>query len=172
MIPTLRTTRLTLRPLRPGDAEAFATALDDWDVIRWLSGPPYPFRLPDARAFIAEARASEAPVWAITAPEGGLYGVIGLGDEFGYWLRRGAWGRGFATEAARAVLGWHFAAGGGALVSGIHPDNERSGHVLGKLGFRPAGERTTYFPSRGAEIERAMFRLDPTDWAALSDAPE
>lgn len=168
----MRTARLRLRPLLPGDAAAIATALDDWEVIRWLSGPPYPFRQSDARAFVHEALEIDAPVWAITPHEGGLYGVIGVGTEFGYWLRRGAWGRGIASEAARAVLDWHFNAGGGPLSSGIHPDNHRSLRVLEKLGFKPAGDSATYFPSREAEVVRAMYQLDPETWAGLRDSPE
>ncbi|WP_157236473.1 GNAT family N-acetyltransferase [Wenxinia marina] len=171
-MPTLTTARLVLRPLQRGDADALATALDDWDVIRWLSGPPYPYRLADARQFIADVRAGGAGVWAITLADGGFLGTVGLGVEFGYWLRRGAWGRGYATEATTALLDHHFAGGGAAVEAGIHPDNARSRHLLEKLGFVADGHSVTYFPARRADIERPMFRLTPEAWRRLRDAAE
>jgi RimJ/RimL family protein N-acetyltransferase len=57
--------------------------------------------------------------------------------ELGFHLRAEHWGRGLATEAARAVIAHAFATlGVRELVAGHHPQNEASGRVLRRLGFR------------------------------------
>ena len=62
-------------------------------------------------------------------------GVTGL--EVGWVLGRRYWGRGFATEAARAALHHAFSAlGARRVISLIHPDNERSIRVAERLGER------------------------------------
>jgi len=66
-------------------------------------------------------------------PVSGNEGVL----ELGFHLRTEHWGQGFATEAARAVIAYAFTtAAAGALVAGHHPQNEASGRVLQRLGFR------------------------------------
>jgi RimJ/RimL family protein N-acetyltransferase len=49
----IRTERLLLRPLRPEDAEPIFDLFANWEVVRWLSTPPWPYTLDDARTFIA-----------------------------------------------------------------------------------------------------------------------
>jgi len=61
--------------------------------------------------------------------------------ELGFYLRRAFWGRGFASEAARAVIDYGFSAlGAEALFAGHHPLNEASRNVLLSVGFSYAGE--------------------------------
>jgi len=48
----VRTRRLWLRPPRESDAEQLYTLFANWDVVRWLSAPPWPYALDDARSFI------------------------------------------------------------------------------------------------------------------------
>ena len=55
--------------------------------------------------------------------------------EFGFQLRREAWGRGFAFEAGQSVSAWGAKRGLSALIAGHHPENHASGHTLEKLGF-------------------------------------
>ena len=65
--------------------------------------------------------------------------------ELGYRFRSGAWGRGYAFEASRALV--PFAFGELALphlVAVIHPGNERSLHLIARLGFTDAGWREAY----------------------------
>jgi RimJ/RimL family protein N-acetyltransferase len=49
---TVRTERLLLRPLHADDAEPLFALFSDWEVIRWLSTPPWPYTPGDARAFV------------------------------------------------------------------------------------------------------------------------
>ena len=48
----IRTERLLLRPLRAGDAEPVFALFANWEVVRWLCSPPWPYSLEDARSFI------------------------------------------------------------------------------------------------------------------------
>ena len=70
--------------------------------------------------------------------------------EIGYWLARDAWGRGYATEASRAVLAWAMSAEGPALerVVGVTlPENNASKRVLEKIGMRLVGDTDAYYDS-------------------------
>jgi RimJ/RimL family protein N-acetyltransferase len=57
--------------------------------------------------------------------------------ELGWSFARAHWGRGYATEAARAARDWAFEHDVGSLISLIHPQNVRSIRVAEKLGAEP-----------------------------------
>ncbi|SFE23659.1 GNAT family N-acetyltransferase [Roseivivax sediminis] len=168
--PALTTERLHLRPLYDSDAEAIARALSDPQVARWMTNVPFPYTLEDARQFLSLERGSSTwKVWAICPGAGALAGVIGLEDEFGYWLGRDHWGRGYMSEAARAVVDWHFRhPGAEPLISGHFEGNNRSGRVLRKLGFsyygRPVAKETRSFGT--VTLHRML--LAPEQWHALN----
>jgi TPP-dependent pyruvate/acetoin dehydrogenase alpha subunit len=62
------------------------------------------------------------------------------GDEMGWTLARGAWGNGYATEAARAATEWAFAhLGWSRIIHCIAPDNTASQAVARRLGSSPLG---------------------------------
>jgi RimJ/RimL family protein N-acetyltransferase len=166
----LGTGRLTLRPLQAADEAALVAGLNDWEVVRWLAVVPFPYGPSDFHAFLPRALPGE--IWAIE-DDHGLAGVIGNGGELGYWLARRAWGRGYATEAARAVLAAHFAKPeAGPVLSAWHEGNQRSARVLGKLGFRVAGyerKRTVARP----EVDTLSCRMLLTRayWQSARPAP-
>jgi len=92
-------------------------------------------------------------VWAaIERGEGRLAGMLMLKPldegpevEVGYHLARWAWGRGFATEGARAVLRHGFTeAGLDRIVAVVHPENAASLRVIGRLGLNPAADLHVY----------------------------
>lgn len=61
--------------------------------------------------------------------------------ELGFHLRPAFWGRGLATEAARAAIAYAFPELDAALlIAGHHPQNQASRRVLEKLGFSYIGE--------------------------------
>ena len=49
---SITTPRLTLRCPKPNDAPAITRAINDWEVVRWLSTVPYPYQQTDAADFI------------------------------------------------------------------------------------------------------------------------
>ena len=80
------------------------------------------------------------------------------GIEMGYWIARPFWGRGFATEAGRALLMLSRMLGHRTIRAGHAVDNPASGKVLRKLGFRPTGEiRSQFSKGRGAETPVARY---------------
>lgn len=172
----IRTDRLLLRPLWPEDAPAVARGLGDWDVARMLSRAPHPFAVRDAETFIAGLPATPTPVFAVLArAEAGvpLVGGIGLhrdadgAMELGYWLHRAAWGRGYATEAGRAVLELAFEGLRLPRVVASHfHDNPVSGRVLAKLGFRQVGMARQPSLARGGLVDSRTVALTRAQWHA------
>jgi RimJ/RimL family protein N-acetyltransferase len=148
----LRTARLVLRPPETRDVAPIAAALADWEVVRWLSRAPHPYTPEDAATFVAANAGHAGEVWMIHHADG-LCGCIGRRGEFGYWLARTVWGRGYATEAGRAVLAHHFAVPDASpLSSGYFEGNLRSRRVLETLGFCPASDRRVQARSLGREV--------------------
>ena len=102
--------------LRPGwaeDAPALAAAIADEAIVRNLATAPWPYGLKEAEAFLASPRDPALPTFLLFARTDGapeLVGACGFGRrpsgavELGYWIARHHWGRGYATEAGRAVL--------------------------------------------------------------------
>jgi RimJ/RimL family protein N-acetyltransferase len=144
-----RTERLLLRPGWAQDAPALFAGIADEGIIRNLASAPWPYTLADAEAFLERDRDPAEPALLIFrrtmgAPE--LVGMIGFGRrpdgelEFGYWIARRHWGRGYATEAGKALIA---NARESLRVPTLHAghfiDNPASGRVLQKLGFRPTG---------------------------------
>lgn len=144
-----RTQRLTLRPSWLEDAETITAAIAHEEVAFRLARLPWPYTVDSAREWLMRVPAPGDVSLSVLAHEGGpkprLIGGIGIhpdgdGYELGYWLTPSAWGRGYATEAARAVLGMaRYAMGLKQLKSGYFIDNPASGRVLTKLGFAPTG---------------------------------
>ena len=174
-----RTARLTLRPAWPEDAPQLAAAIGHESVTRNLSKVPWPYSLADAEAFLKIPRQPRDVFCLILEHKGAyprLIGGIGMGaieggHEFGYWLTPSAWGRGYATEAGRAMvaaarhtLGLH------RLKAGHFVDNPASGRVLTKLGFRPTGGVTQRESrARGGEVPCVDFVLDLVDGVCRMD---
>ncbi|MGI4732694.1 MAG: GNAT family N-acetyltransferase [Janthinobacterium lividum] len=142
------TSRLLLRPGWPEDAPMLARAIAHEPVARMTSRVPWPYGLADAEAFLARPHDPLFPeclVFERSASVPRLIGGVGVyagGEthELGYWITPSAWGRGFATEAARAMVD-HVRHGlAAARVEARHfVDNPGSGRVLRKLGFQPTG---------------------------------
>ena len=91
-------------------------------------------------------------------------GKIPDGDiEIGYYLKRSAWGRGYATEASRRLLEFVFEETGlRELVATFDQENAASRHVLEKIGFINRGTGRCYGKENPFyRITRAEF-LDPT----------
>ena len=150
-IPTLTTERLILRGYRESDAHAIAALHGNPEVIKFLSpdGEPEP-GLADAWEHIAKHVGHWAlkgcGKWAVDERATGRFvGRVGLYDppydwpglELGWTLTRDCWGKGYATEAARAALAWGFETfKANEIISAIHPDNAASIRVAVRLGER------------------------------------
>ena len=146
MIPRLETQRLILREWRREDFEPFSEIMADPEVSRHLPGGA-PMTRRDSWLFVA----GSIGVWTLrgygtwvveTKSDGALLGRVGLinpdgwpGLEVGWTIARPYWGRGYATEAARASLSYAFLTQPvDEVISTIHPENAASQAVARKIG--------------------------------------
>lgn len=168
-----RTERLLLRPGWPEDAPAVFEAINDQAIVRNLASAPWPYGRADAELFLSSPRPLLHPSFLIFRRTSGspeLVGSIGFGDsgeghlEIGYWIARDHWGRGYATEAGRAVLDIAGTIGHRELQAEHFVDNPESGKVLKKLGFRSTGlVEPRYSKGRGETIDAVQFKLQLSD---------
>jgi RimJ/RimL family protein N-acetyltransferase len=164
-----RTERLLLRPGWAEDAPALARAIADEQVVRNLATAPWPYVLEDAEAFLASPRDPAMPSFLITERTDGeprIIGSCGLGRrpsgavELGYWIGRAHWGKGFATEASRALIEIARTLKLSRLEASHFLDNPASGRVLEKLGFKPTGlSAERYSCARGGDSMARLYRL-------------
>jgi RimJ/RimL family protein N-acetyltransferase len=147
--PTIDTERLRLRALTPDDVDNLAALYADPDVMRYVgNGQP----LPRERAEFSVDRAvnywwkeHNFGPWVIELRDTGEFvgrcTIQTLQDgpevEVGYILAKPHWGKGYATEATRALLAYGFdTAGLNRIVAITYPENTPSQHVLEKAGLK------------------------------------
>ncbi|MCP1182726.1 GNAT family N-acetyltransferase [Paenibacillus sp. 1781tsa1] len=147
------TERLECATWNEGD-RALAFALwGDHEVAKWISSKGFLSEDEvEARLTQEIQRQKEAGVqyWPFFEKESEVFvGCCGLRPyspeediyELGFHLTRDHWGKGYAQEAARAVIDYAFGEMNvNALFAGHHPDNEVSRHILVKLGFEYTGD--------------------------------
>lgn len=160
--PVIQTPRLSLRPVTQTSAEALAAALGHYDIVRWLGTVTWPYGLNEACAYLA--RPDHGASWHIWAGSD-LAGGISTEKDFGFWIARDHWGKGFAPEASAAVIEAHFAKQSAeALDAKVLPDNARSIAALRRLGFQPAGMSTCDSAALGQTLDSLRMRLTRADW--------
>ena len=155
----IETERLSLCQMADVDPADLAAKINDFEIARWLTRVPHPYRLADAQSFIAARSKAPCATWAIFDASG-LVGAVALDKHLGYWLIRDAWGKGYATEAARAVIAAHFAdADAGSLGSSYFLGNDASKTVLSKLGFVETGTCCLHSVSQGRDVDGIEMEL-------------
>lgn len=158
-IHRLTSNRLVLRPFDITDAPALSRITNDPLVLRNLLRTSHPFTTHDARSMILRLRKKKLPVWAID--DGKLVGLIGLAGEFGLWLGRSAWGKGYGEEAGRLVIDHAFAH---MKMSTLHAnpifDNRASHHLMEKLGFEHVGRSQALCKQRNRVVSIRQYRLE------------
>ncbi len=149
--PEIRTDRLVLRPLRLSDAPAVRELAGAREVAENTLTIPHPYPEGAAEAWISSLGPAflrgELAVFALTGEDGRLIGAMGLKiepedgiAELGYWVGVPWWGRGYATEAARAVVAYGFRdLSLGRIWARAFVRNPASTRVLEKAGFRHEG---------------------------------
>ncbi len=180
-VPVLRTERLVLRGWRRSDREQFAALNADERVMELF---PATLDRVESDAMVdrvvrrwADGRPS---LWAVEVPDVAPFiGFVGLFEpsfeadftpcvEVGWRLAAQHWGRGYATEGARAALGFGFGALGlDEIVSFTSVGNERSRRVMEKLGMRrdPAEDFDhPTLPSEHPISRHVLYRLSTERW--------
>src|ERR1700733_6253018 len=152
------TYRVILRPWQLSEADRFFDMRRRVEVARWIGGQPMADRTdaepatrrmldrldgdPRFGSWAIVERATRVPVGSVLLkplPDGA--GEI----EIGWHLHPDSWGRGLATDAARAMLARGFALGLAEIWAVTHPDNRRSVRVCEKLGMRQLGSTNRWY---------------------------
>ncbi|HVT52259.1 MAG TPA: GNAT family N-acetyltransferase [Dongiaceae bacterium] len=190
----IETERLRLRALRPDDAASIAIQVNDWEVVRYTTSIPYPYDVEMARTFIASQAARWAAWYARGRPaaplaeeiafaiarksDRELVGCIGLqpgetgGLEFGYWVGKTYWNRGYASEAVGALSRFAFETlGVDEIWAAAVPVNDASHRVLEKNGFVIAGAGSRESEMRGHPLPVITRKLTRGQWLAARGHP-
>lgn len=169
----IETERLILRPFSADDLEAFASLNEDPDVMRYIgNGKPMTKEQTETRlnAVLDHWKQHEFGLFtAIDKASGEFVGFCGLKYldtsseiEVGYRLAKKFWGRGLATEAARASLHYGFETLGlDRIVAVVQPENGASCRVIEKIGLRYEKEARFYDTDvKYFAITREQYRPD------------
>jgi ribosomal-protein-alanine N-acetyltransferase len=174
----LTTERLALRRFTPDDIDWLAELYSDTDVTRYLGGVKtrpqieemlhtmildYYDQHPGLGIWLTVERATETCV--------GLHLLNHVRGEsiiqVGFTLAKSAWGKGYGTEMASAVLRYGFVDRKLPRIAGIASlQNHASQHVLTKIGLERRGERAFVHPAYAAEGPLAFFEREAEEWIA------
>ena len=181
----LRTERLLLRDFAEDDWRPMLAYQNDPRYLRFHDGDrrsePDVWLLVDRfRDWRAETPRHRWQLAITLAGTGEMIGNVGIRKpapeariaETGYELAPAHWGRGYATEAARAMLGWAF----GEL--GLHrvhahcvAENTGSVRVLEKLGMRPEGHLREHEWMKGRWWDVLLFGILAEEWRGGTPEP-
>jgi RimJ/RimL family protein N-acetyltransferase len=182
MGPVLRTERLILRPWRDEDLPAFVALNADPEVMAHNGGPRTRVRSEGAAREVRQHFADHGfGLWAVELPgTASFIGFIGLAVsdleapftpciEIGWRLARAHWGRGYATEGARASLDFGFRELGlDQILSYTAAMNLRSQRVMEKIGMTCNHAEDFDFPRvpEGHPHRRSvLYRITRETWA-------
>ncbi len=179
----LETRRLWLRWPRLRDAAAIERYCSKWEVARYTARIPHPYPKGSAERFIYAAREINtigrdlslvlAPIQAPTKAIGGI-SLERRGTDrlaLGYALAPEIWGRGYATEAVRAIVDAAFTLSSVVEIeASVHVENVASRRVLEKAGFAHVGQGMRGALARAAMVACDFFAVTRADWTARGDA--
>ncbi|WP_332685793.1 GNAT family N-acetyltransferase [Devosia sp.] len=163
----ITTRRLILREPSLADAPHYALGVSEYEVARFLTPMPYPYTLAMALDWLRQAQPAtpERAMLVIDLPGRGVIGCVSLLDELGFWIARPHWNRGYVTEAATALLDWHFAGTEAAtVICSAHHDNAASLAVQNKLGFVTTRREMRFSQALQRNVEHVVTTLSRQDW--------
>ena len=172
----LETERLTLRKPTLADVKAIARLANDRRIAENTRRLPYPYLQEHAVEFVRAM--SNAPRETVFLIEHSLtpVGIVGIdwseadAPALGYWLGVEHWGRGFGTEAARAVIDFTFEEFETEhLMAGARVVNPSSRNILEKCGFQWSGVELHRFEAIRSSTPVDCFKLTRGVWSSLKN---
>jgi ribosomal-protein-alanine N-acetyltransferase len=173
----LRTERLILRPFELSDAKIVQQKAGDKAIAETTVNIPHPYPDGLAEEWISthqpKFESGELINYAITLEKTGeLIGAVGLvvnkrfnHAELGFWIDKDFWGKGYATEAARAVMDYGFNKFGLHKIFAHHmTKNPASGRVMKKLGMREEGLLKEHLLRSGKYEDAVLYGVLKDDW--------
>jgi RimJ/RimL family protein N-acetyltransferase len=176
--PTIRTERLTLRPFTLEDAPAVQRLAGAYEVALNTLLIPHPYPDGAAEAWIAghERELEEKGIHHFALDAGELVGAMALllkrdaMGEIGYWIGVPFWGRGYATEAAAAVLRYGFETCGlERIYAGHYARNPQSGRVMQKIGMQYEGTLRRHELKWGERMDIAYYGILREEYLSSRD---
>ena len=181
--PTLTTERLILRPFVHEDAPEVTRLVSDRRIADTTINIPHPYDQDIAEAWISThaevAERDEGLTLAVTDKAGGaVVGAVGLAiaraqgrAELGYWIGVEHWGRGYATEAAGAMLDHAF----GALdlrrvVAHCLTRNPGSWRVMEKIGMQREGRLREHVVKWDVPEDIWLYGILRDEWRRITRA--
>jgi ribosomal-protein-alanine N-acetyltransferase len=179
-LPSIETDRLILRRLRADDDEAVYAYASDPEVSRHVVWDTHR-SIEDSRSFIAinlELYAGgEVATWGIELKEiRTLIGTAGFGywnivhnrAEIGYAIARAFWGRGYVTEATRAMFDFGFRRMAlNRIEARCEPDNLGSSRVMEKAGMTFEGVLRRQMFVKGEYKDLKMYSILREEWMGI-----
>jgi RimJ/RimL family protein N-acetyltransferase len=170
----IETDRLMLRRPTLADAPSIARLANDRRIAEMTRRLPNPYRLGDAVGFVESLAAGSSETVFLIEHLHTPVGMVGIdwrdadAPELGYWLGCEFWGRGFATEAARAVIDDAFEAYAIThIVASARVANPASRNILEKCGFQWTGVQLHRVESLQSSTPVDCFRLTRSVWSSL-----
>lgn len=169
--------RTRLREFRISDVDDSMRVVADDRVTHWLSFDSLSQQQQAQRLQGAIDRAQQAPrseyYLAVTTHDSDrLIGFARLGfsgvnaAKLGYAIARDCWGKGYATDATRSLVGFGFdALGLHRITAAIGPDNAASLAVIAKLGFTHEGRLRDHVYTNGAWRDSELFSILTVEWS-------
>jgi ribosomal-protein-alanine N-acetyltransferase len=178
--PTLTTDRLILRPFRVADAPDVQRLAGEYEVAYNTLTIPHPYPEGAAEEWIALSAAQfeegKQVNFAIELRESGaLVGSIGLvltrqhdRGEIGYWVAPEHWNRGYASEAAQAIVDYGFEELALNRIDAGHFDrNPSSGRVMEKVGMLREGHLRQAIKKWDLYVDIVFYAILRSEWEAL-----
>lgn len=176
--PTLLTARLILGAFDLADAAELQRLAGAREIADTTLSIPHPYDLDHALAWISQQRREtvrgRATNFAIRLRPGGqLIGSAGLRDidrehlqaELGFWIGLEWWGRGYAREAAAAVIGFGFESLGLNRIYAHHMSrNPAAGKVLAAVGMQREGLLRQRVRKWGVYEDVVLYAIVRDDW--------
>ena len=166
----LRTDQLVLRPFTENDLDRLVDLIGDYEVSKWLTRVPWPYRQDHAAEWLRHCRSDNDDFNLVLDSGDGLIGAVGLSDtkaglNLGYWLGRPWWGRGLMSEAvARFVECVFDEMDVDSIVSSVFDHNTASLRLQERLGFKIVGKDVEYSLARGHDVPGIITRLTREDF--------
>lgn len=173
----IETARLVMRAPSKRDLDGIVKLANNLKVAEMTATIPHPYTMKDAESWLEKVSSGRghSMVLFVKAEKRVLVGVAGFGHrgeehnpEIGYWIGEEHWGKGFATEASRALIDHAFSETAiDALSASCRINNEPSRRVIDKCGFQWVGTGLNQVKALGASVPVDRFVLSRRTWESL-----
>lgn len=183
-MPEIRTERLLLRRPTLKDAKDLFAYARDPEVAKFITWKPHKSISDSKKAILwmdEQYAGGRAITWGLIHPENaqfiGTCGLVALYPkderaELGYAMSREYWGKGYMTEAVRAVLTFGFETMKlNRIEAKTNLDNEVSFRLLEKVGMTYEGVLRQYTFCKGQHFDLKMYSLLRSEYEHRSGAP-